>query len=234
MEIINDTEILSPANEDLAVFDGRRTAKRISKFINNDTKVVVDLGANVGTVSVLLALKYDIKVYSIEPHPVLYGYLLRNIAKYNLQNQIVPYNLAIGSKKEMYIGDNYRLGNTGIERCSYNGGDCKHKVQGVTLNDFMDFIEDFECIDVLKIDCEGCEYDILTDFTKWSKFNYLDLEIHSVPSEFLHKVTNLKSYDSVLGPYISFMKHILTSMGVNYDSSRIINKNFTLWGYRQR
>jgi tRNA A58 N-methylase Trm61 len=55
--------------------------------------VVVDIGANVGVVSIYLAKKHpDIQVYSFEAHPINYKNLLQNIELNNVSN-IKPFNM---------------------------------------------------------------------------------------------------------------------------------------------
>ncbi len=60
---------------------------------------VIDVGANVGTISIPLAkfVRFG-KVFSIEAHPRIYNYLKKNVELNNLTN-VELFNLAIGDKK---------------------------------------------------------------------------------------------------------------------------------------
>ena len=65
---------------------------------------VLDLGANVGTVTLEAAAKVGSsgKVYAIEPHPRIFRYLQGNI-KLNHLTHIQTFNVALGDKEEMGI-----------------------------------------------------------------------------------------------------------------------------------
>jgi len=65
---------------------------------------VLDLGANVGTVTIEAAVKVGSsgKVYAIEPHPRIFSYLQGNI-KLNHLTHIQTFNVALGDKEEMGI-----------------------------------------------------------------------------------------------------------------------------------
>jgi len=65
---------------------------------------VLDLGANIGTVTIEAAVKVGSsgKVYAIEPHPRIFSYLQGNI-KLNHLTHIQTFNVALGDKEEMGI-----------------------------------------------------------------------------------------------------------------------------------
>jgi len=58
---------------------------------------LIDVGANVGTHSICASVKFGggLCVFSFEPHPRIYGYLVKNIALNKLSN-IQSFNLALG------------------------------------------------------------------------------------------------------------------------------------------
>ncbi|WP_371504435.1 FkbM family methyltransferase [Nitrosopumilus adriaticus] len=61
--------------------------------------IIIDVGANIGTITLTCATKTGEggKVYSIEPNPVIFEYLERNI-KLNHMKNVITFNNAIGNK----------------------------------------------------------------------------------------------------------------------------------------
>jgi len=60
----------------------------------------VDVGANIGTHSICASVKFDqnLRVFAFEPHPIVYQYLMSNIALNRLSN-IDAYNIALGAEE---------------------------------------------------------------------------------------------------------------------------------------
>jgi len=74
------------------------TVDWISNYID-DKDVVMDVGANIGAYSLLIAkLKKQSIVYSIEPESSNFYALNRNIVSNNLQERIIPLCIALGDK----------------------------------------------------------------------------------------------------------------------------------------
>lgn len=70
-----------------------------AKVVNqlNEGDVVLDGGANVGALSLLVSKRVN-KVVAVEANPVNYKYLLKNINKNNLTN-VIPINAALADHK---------------------------------------------------------------------------------------------------------------------------------------
>ncbi|MFH6769530.1 FkbM family methyltransferase [Gaetbulibacter aquiaggeris] len=60
----------------------------------------VDIGANIGSYTILGAVHVGSKTISIEPVPSTFSKLLNNISINNAQNNVIAKNIALGSKKE--------------------------------------------------------------------------------------------------------------------------------------
>lgn len=124
--------------------------------------VVVDIGANVGVVSIYLAKKYpDIQVYSFEAHPINYKNLLQNIELNNVSN-IKPFNLAVSSTDEQFVSITLAQNNSGSS--SLFIVDPKDPLTATIKTISLDSIiriNSIEKINFLKLDCEGSEFDIL-------------------------------------------------------------------------
>lgn len=124
--------------------------------------VVVDIGANVGVVSIYLAKKYpDIQVYSFEAHPVNYENLLQNIKLNNVSN-VKPFNLAVSSSDDQYVSITLAPSNSGSS--SLFIVDPKDPLTATIQTISLDSIirnNSIAKINFLKLDCEGSEFDIL-------------------------------------------------------------------------
>lgn len=144
---------------------------------NVKDKVVVDVGAFVGDSSIYFALKGAKKIYAIEPNPEAFREMLENIKLNNLNDRIVPINAAIGSK-----AGTIRVANINIEETTVTYYDLNSmgsiEVPMMTLSQLFEQygIEP----DILKMDCEGCEYDvILNDYEHVKLFKEIIVEYHS-------------------------------------------------------
>ena len=152
------------------------------KEINfNDGDVVIDIGANVGIVSIYLAKKFpNIRIYSYEAHPHTYSNFLKNIELNNVKN-IIPHNLAVYSKDNDVLGITLDIVNTGSSSCYKNGeGHITENINTISLDTIIKN-NNIESISYLKIDCEGAEFDILkpSELIQIIPVQQIGIEIHS-------------------------------------------------------
>jgi FkbM family methyltransferase len=136
--------------------------------------VVIDIGMNVGMASLYFASQPTVtKVYSFEPfertfHQAKYNFSINPV----FTEKIAPHNFGLSSEdstQEVYY--NYenkgRVGIWGTELIK-NSFTTKEVVKlffkdvSVVLNEI--FLAHQNCVFVLKIDCEGSEYDIFENF----------------------------------------------------------------------
>ena len=123
------------------------------KWLNVKGKEVVDVGANIGDTAIYFAVNGAKHVYAFEPYPFSYKIAVKNIKLNKLEKKVTLLNEAIGEEnKTIYIDENYE--NT-------DGDDLKEfkkgkKIKVVTLEEI---VKKFNLKNaVLKMDCEGCEY----------------------------------------------------------------------------
>ncbi|MDI6735143.1 MAG: FkbM family methyltransferase [bacterium] len=186
----------------------------IFKKVVKKGDVVVDLGANIGYFSLLAAklVGKDGKVYSFEPEPKNYNYLVKNI-DLNGYNNIFSLQKAISDKAgkiKLYICP-YDTGHhtinqyKGIE--AYKHDYCYEKkefieIETMPLDDFLSD-KDFKA-DVIKMDVEGAEMLALLGMDRVIKenknlkmfvefFPLLIREMGNSPEEFILKL--LKEYN---------------------------------------
>ena len=141
--------------------------------------IVIDVGANIGTVSIVLAKMYpNIVIYSIEPCETNYKNLISNIEVNQITN-IIPLNLAAAAESNEIITitlDPSCSGSSG----SYRGPDgIANQCKTISFDDLV-IRNKINKIKFMKIDCEGGEYGFLTMSRLFEEFpiEYMAIEIH--------------------------------------------------------
>jgi FkbM family methyltransferase len=145
----------------------------------NDNDVVLDIGANVGCISIYLAKKYpNIKIYAFEAHPINYQSLLDNI-KINEVNNIITFNKAVHSKTGEILKITLNELNTGSSSFFMESQTEKYDVETISIDDIITEYK-IDKLKLLKIDCEGAEFDIIegSDKLKLIEIDTLGMEVH--------------------------------------------------------
>ncbi|MCX6736555.1 MAG: FkbM family methyltransferase [Candidatus Parcubacteria bacterium] len=125
-----------------------------------DNSIIIDIGANIGVLSVFAAsTSKNTIVYAYEPMPRSYDLLLENISINKLEKNILPFKLGIGAKKEKR---KLFLANGSPFHSLYTNEIDKNylEIECISLGDIFESNHLKEC-DILKIDCEGAEFEIL-------------------------------------------------------------------------
>ena len=141
-------------------------------------KVVIDIGAFIGDSAVYFALKGAKMVIAVEPHPGAFGEMLENISLNNMGSVIIPVNAGLASRSGKVCVKNVDNNNTLV---MYHGsGDCINAVPAVTLGELISRFGVDPGNAVLKMDCEGCEFDVIfNDYEHIRMFKELVFEYHS-------------------------------------------------------
>ncbi|NQV76793.1 MAG: FkbM family methyltransferase [Lutibacter sp.] len=138
-------------------------------------KTIIDIGACTGDTSIYFALKGAKKVIAVEPFPKNFEILEKNILENNFDNLIIPILAACGSSnKEISIDPNNHSGMRSILH-EYPDG---FKISMITLEQI---IADYDVSNaILKLDCEGCEYEIILNSLPsiLKKFTDIQIEYH--------------------------------------------------------
>jgi FkbM family methyltransferase len=142
--------------------------------------VVVDVGANIGIVALYLARKYPvIHIIAIEPVPTTYRHLQENIGLNGVRN-ITTLNCAVtrdGRDLRMIVHPGHSGGSTGHLKDIEQPGHYNLTVRSRTLDSiFAQYVPD-RCT-LLKLDCEGAEYEILTGTRCLHRVDHLSMELH--------------------------------------------------------
>lgn len=138
----------------------------IKKIFINAKGTYIDVGANIGLITIPVAEKGKIKCHVFEPEPNNYKVLCRNILAHNVESLIKTYAIALFSKKTILqfevCSRNYGDHRVKPEQNSqlkeqYNEGDRQViNVNAEKLDDVLDF-KQLESPIVLKLDIQGSE-----------------------------------------------------------------------------
>jgi FkbM family methyltransferase len=162
----------------LEVFD-----KGEFRHVNVKGMDVVDIGAFVGDSAIYFALRGAKRVIAVEPHPDAYTEMLWNIDLNKLRNVITPVNAGLASKPGKICIGGVNVTGTVTTRYTpgnYGGGDCEDVVPAVTLGELIEKYNIQPSEAILKMDCEGCEYDvIMNDYEHVRLFRELIFEHHA-------------------------------------------------------
>lgn len=147
---------------------------------------VVDVGANQGFFTLYAASK-GATVYAFEPCADNFDVLKWNVTRNGLEDRVKLFNVAVTSKKgevSLFVGRD-ASGNVLSETVSTCNPDTEGKssdanlVSSVTLDSLLSDLNISRC-DLLKVDCEGAEYEILRSTSRESfrKIERISMECH--------------------------------------------------------
>ena len=144
---------------------------KFDNFSFEEGDIVIDIGANVGIVSIYLAKRFPfIKIYAFEPVKENYNNLIKNIKLNDInEGQIIAENVAI-TKDGRNVMIDKPITNSGASNiygihdhdCEYNK---EYNINSVTLDSIFSKYNIEKC-KLLKIDCEGSEYEILYNLSE--------------------------------------------------------------------
>jgi FkbM family methyltransferase len=124
-----------------------------------ELRTIVDVGATVGCFEIWASrLAPEARFVAVEPNPEVYPYLLANMAANGLASRVTAVQTALaGASGEGQMADN-NAATVGTVVAAGSGTGRLVTVTG--LEELFDDLRIEHC-DLLKIDCEGGEYDIL-------------------------------------------------------------------------
>ncbi|ADP77860.1 methyltransferase FkbM family [Methanothermus fervidus DSM 2088] len=139
-----------------------------------DDETVIDIGGNIGDTALYFASK-GYKVYAFEPIPEVYKLALKNInLNKNLADRIKFINKAVSSSE-----GEIKISYDGLEMSggasAYTNGEKKIRVKSTTIEKIIDEYNVKPYL--LKMDCEGCEYEIIKN-SDLSMFKEIIFEYH--------------------------------------------------------
>jgi FkbM family methyltransferase len=163
----------------------------LHNFTDNKDQYFLDIGANCGIATIILAKQNPAStIISFEPDPTVFKVLEKNVIMNNLTN-VKLHNKAVSKKDtktlKLILWDEYSGANT---TCSFindinnfahkNLSQCE--VECICLDEIIDTYS-INNIKLLKIDCEGAEYEILygSEYFKNGMIENMVGEFHNLP-----------------------------------------------------
>jgi FkbM family methyltransferase len=143
-------------------------------------KTVIDIGANIADSSIYFAVRGAKKVIGLEPFPKNYEMAKRNVESNNLSDKITLLLAGCGAKRGFVTISAYD------NNKSWVGSTVKNSSQGfkvpmLTLEDILkqNNLQNGE-LNILKMDCEGCEYEsiLLASKDVLRSFSHIQIEYH--------------------------------------------------------
>jgi FkbM family methyltransferase len=175
-------DIWSDVHEALYIYYAERLLGKLLARNNVVLKdaTVIDIGGYIGDTAIFFALEGAKKVFSFEPHPMLFDLLKTNISLNSLEKTIIPYRLAIGGNRKV------------VPLRVPSGKHSEYKTLGITTSGsgsiicyaqqiaFEEILTKFSKVDIVKFNCEGCEYSSIlsSSVESLNKIKYLILHLH--------------------------------------------------------
>lgn len=180
-------------------------------------KIVVDVGANIGVFSLLAAHRWpEAQIFAYEPAPDNFAWLDRNLRTCRAR-RITCYPLAVAGTP----GNSrfYLKAESGWHSLYQDGAESSITVQAVTLETVL-ACTGARRIDFLKLDCEGAEYEILSERQALlsESVGFVAMEYHKVGG---HTVQELKGTFEGSGFGVEVLPEPRWGTGMLYGTNRI-------------
>lgn len=171
--------VYRPGTSDEAIIQAVIIEKKEYAFPVFSPKIIFDIGGNIGVVAIVMANIYpEAKIYSFEPVEENFELLLENVSEYK---NISPMRMALGNKTEqrmMYPSENpLNLGGYSTFIPTENDRQMRKMIDVVDVAKVCDKIG---VPDLIKIDCEGAEYEILTAIPDIHLVKWIAGELHGI------------------------------------------------------
>lgn len=151
--------------------------------------LVIDIGANIGVYSIFASIAKNAKIFAFEPVSENFAMLKENVKLNSLEGKIHAFNLGIAGKEEerkIFLGDSpfhsFLPQDDSPFNALYKSGKSQNylEISCISLKDVFDRNKIISC-DILKMDCEGAEYEILYNFPDeyFKRIKEIRMEYHN-------------------------------------------------------
>lgn len=163
---------------------------------SNPSPFIIDIGSHIG-ISVLYFknLYPNSSILAFEPNPISFQFLEENVTQNALEN-VTLINEGVSSnigERILYIDntDSQWNSNSSFLQNSWNGKENTKKIT-VKSTRLDRYLENINCIDMLKIDTEGSELEILTSHKKFLRLvENISLEYHPSRGKKFKSIINI-------------------------------------------
>jgi len=160
---------------------------------------VIDVGGYIGETALFFAQRGARRVFCVEPAPDNLRLLEQNISQSSFKDKIVIIRAAILDKDgivEFYIDNqihhSYHVADYHEFMKNYTREPSKYNVQAMSFQSLLEYTG-LEEVDVVKLDCEGSEYDILlgTPDSVLKRVRKYIIEYHNGPDVLVKRLDDL-------------------------------------------
>lgn len=193
-------------------------------FISPKKIVIIDIGANIGCASLYFSTLENVqKIYAFEPVLKTFKQAEFNFSNNKAISKVTTFNnfgLGNNDRDEVFVFDELVKGNTGIRgklSSSYannsNTVEVNVKIKNANTEILKIIEENPNCNFVVKMDCEGAEYEIFEILTSdvISKIDLFMIEWHDKGPDFIQNIL-LKNNFNI------FPKELAHNAGIIYAS----------------
>jgi len=140
--------------------------------------IIVDVGANIGVYALYAAQQQAGQVFAYEPNSEAYECLVQSVRDSHLEGLVVPQRTAVlgAAKGAVRFPVKSNVHNAIIQDASNTD------FEWVNTSSISDIVMRLGRADLLKLDCEGAEYDILfsAEAAVYDRINSVRMEYHLV------------------------------------------------------
>jgi FkbM family methyltransferase len=160
---------------------------------------VIDIGGYIGETALFFAQRGARRVFCVEPAPDNLRLLEQNISQSSFKDKTVVIRAAILDKDgivEFYMDNqshhSYHVANSHEFMKIYTRDALKYNVQAMSFQSLLEYTG-LEEVDVVKLDCEGSEYDILlgTPDSVLKRVRKYIIEYHNGPGVLVKRLDDL-------------------------------------------
>lgn len=195
-----------------------KTNTVLPNFTIKKNDIVIDVGAHVGFFTIYVARQAsEGKIYAFEPYSKSFNLLKKNVEMNKLSN-VITENCAVlknSGTATLFIDRDFAISNTlfGAETDLE-----KELVTTISIQDIFDKYK-IERVDLLKLDCEGAEFEIILNLSKdvLEKIVKISAEIHQdVVGYHLNDLSTFLKANNFDVEYKNILSGIITSMPMLY------------------
>lgn len=201
------------------------------KQLSLENFVFFDIGANIGTFTLLMAESRNSVIHSFEPHPHTYRELCFNV-RFNNYSNVFLNNVALSNETKIQRFTNFKNG--ALNRMVRDEKCFDYVItKSITCQEYCKKVNVIP--DCVKIDVEGSECDVLLGFGSILKqIKLIIIEINSITSE--TQVKSLLALNMLNGPfYYDHVKRAFTRSRNNEDpiflSNGFISSDYFIKGF---